>query len=74
MRPISIWAQKKVMGMDNSQMKAKLVKQYYCHIWQILKTVLNSKNKVTSINTLLVYSFGIVNWPKKLRREIKQSF
>jgi ABC-type uncharacterized transport system involved in gliding motility auxiliary subunit len=34
-----------------------------------LKTGLNSKNKVTAINTLavpvLVLSFGIVNWSRK---------
>jgi hypothetical protein len=60
--------------MDNSQMKDKQVKEYYCHIWQILKTGLNSKNKITAINTLLVYSFEIVNWLKKLRKEIKKSF
>ena len=53
-------------------MKDKLVKVYYRHIWQILKTELNLKNKITAINTLatsvLVYSFGIINWLKKLRR------
>ena len=44
------------------------MKQYYCQVWQILKTELNSKNKI-SLNTIpvpvLVYSFRIVNWLKK---------
>ena len=59
-------------GIDNSQLKDKLVKEYYCQVWQILKTELISKNNITAINTLavpvLVYSFGIVNW---LRQEIE---
>jgi hypothetical protein len=62
--------------MDDSQMKDKLVKAYYHHIKQIVKTELNLKNKITAINTLstsvLVYSFGIINWLKKLRRPIKE--
>jgi hypothetical protein len=55
-------------GIDNSQMKDKQVKEYYL-VWQILKTELNLKNKITAINTLavpdLVYSFRIVNSLKK---------
>ena len=55
--------------IDNSQMKEKLVKEYYRRVRQILKTELNSKNKNTTINTLavpvLVYSFGIVNLLRK---------
>jgi hypothetical protein len=43
---------------------------------QILKTELNLKNKITVINTLatsvLVYSFRIINWLKKLGRWIKK--
>lgn len=58
-------------SIDNSQMKNKLVKEYYLWVWQILKTELNSKHKITAINTItvpvIVYSFGIVNW---LRKEI----
>jgi hypothetical protein len=50
-------------------MKDKLVNEYYRWVWQILKTKLNSKYKITAINTLavlvLVYSFGIVNQLKK---------
>ena len=52
-------------GVDNSLMKEKLMKEYYCWVWQILKTDLNLKNKITSVSTLavpfLVYSFGIVS-------------
>jgi len=59
-------------GIDNSQMKEKLVKEYYHRVWQILKTELNFKNKITAIKTLavpdLVYSFRI---EKKLRRQIE---
>jgi hypothetical protein len=44
--------------IDNSQMKDKLVKEYYHRVQQIPKTDL--KNKITAINTLavlvLVYS------------------
>jgi hypothetical protein len=46
-------------------MKDKLVKEYYHPVWQILKTELNLKNKITAIKTMavpdLVYSFRIVN-------------
>jgi len=60
-------------GIDNSQMKEKLVKEYYHLIWQILKTELNLKNKIKAINTLavpdLVYSFRIFN---SLRKETEK--
>jgi hypothetical protein len=53
-------------------MTDKLVKEYYCQVQQILKTELNSQNKITAIITLavpvLVYSFRIVN----LRKEIEK--
>jgi flagellar biosynthesis regulator FlaF len=59
-------------GFDNSQMKEQLVKEYYCQVWQILKTDLNSKNNITAANTLvvtvLVYSFRTGIW---LRKEIE---
>jgi len=52
--------------IDNSLMKEKLVKECYCWLWQILKTDLNLKNKITVVNTLavpvLLDSFGIVSW------------
>jgi len=51
--------------------KNKLVKEYYLQVWQIFKTELNSKHKVTANNTLavpvIVYRCGIFNW---LRKEI----
>jgi hypothetical protein len=53
-------------SIDNSQMQNKLMKEYYLKVWQILKAELNSKRKITAINTLavpvLVYCFGIGNW------------
>jgi len=55
-------------GIDKSQMTDKLVKEYYCRVQQILKTELNSQNKITTVITLavpvLVYSFRIVNLRK----------
>ena len=41
-------------GIDSSQMKDKLVKEYCHRVWQILETDLNLKNKITTINTLAV--------------------
>jgi hypothetical protein len=62
-------------GIDNSQMKDSLMREYYHRVQQILKTELNSKNKITTITQktfavlVLVYSLGIVNWlEKKLKR------
>ena len=59
-------------GTDNSQMKEKLVREYYCWVWQILKTELNLKNKITAINSsavlVLVHSFRIVNWLKEIEK------
>ena len=50
------------------------MKEYYCWVWQILKTELNFKNKIISLNTIpapvLVYSFRIGNW---LRKEIQKT-
>jgi len=60
-------------GIDNSQLKNKLVKEYYHWDRQIVKTELNLKNKITAINNLalpvLAYSFGILNW---LGKEIEK--
>jgi hypothetical protein len=38
-------------GIDKSQMKDKLVKEYYCRVWQILKTELSLKNNITATTT-----------------------
>lgn len=46
----------------------------YRPIRQILNTELNSKNKVTAINTavpVIIYSFGIVDW---LKTEIEKIY
>lgn len=41
-------------AVNNAQMKDKITKEYYHRVRQIVKTELNSKNKVTAINTLVV--------------------
>jgi hypothetical protein len=60
--------------IDNSQLKDKLVKEYYHWVSQIVKTELNLRNKITAINNLalpvLVYSFGVVNWLRKETEKI----
>ena len=52
-------------GIDNSQLKDKLVKEYSHQVRKVLKAELNLKNKITAINNLagpvLVYSCGIVS-------------
>jgi hypothetical protein len=61
-------------GIDNNQMKDKLMKEYYHPIWQFLKTELNLKNKIKAINMLaipfLVYSFVMVKWLRKVVEKI----
>jgi len=55
-------------------MKDKIMKEYNCRVWQILKTELNSKNNIISLNTIpvpvLFYSFRMVNC---LRKEIQKT-
>ena len=47
-------------------MKEKIRKEYYCRIRMVVKSELNSANKLEAINTLEVpvvtYSFNIINW------------
>ena len=47
-------------------MKEKVCKEYYRRIRLVLKTELNSKNRIQAINTLAMpvvqYSFSILNW------------
>ena len=47
-------------------MKEKIWKEYNCRIQMVLKSELNSANKLEAINTLAVpvvtYSFNIINW------------
>ena len=53
-------------GVQHSQMKEKIRKEYYRRIRMVLKSVLNSTNKLEAINTLAVplvtYTFNIINW------------
>ena len=53
-------------GVQHSQMKEKIRKEYCRRIRMVLKSVLNSTNKLEAINTLAVplvtYTFNIKNW------------
>ena len=53
-------------GVQHSQMKGKILKEYYHRIWMVLKSELNFANKLEAINTmalrLVTYSFNIINW------------
>ena len=53
-------------GVQQSQMKEKIRKEYYCRIRMVLKSELNSANKVEATNTsavpVVTYSFEIINW------------
>ena len=53
-------------GIQHSQMKEKIRKECYRRVHTILKTELNSANRIEAINTLAIpvvtYSFNIVNW------------
>ena len=52
-------------GINHASMKEKIRKEYYRRIRLVLKTKLNSKNRIEPINTLAVpvvqYSFNIIN-------------
>ena len=52
-------------GIQHSKMKEKIKNEYYRRML-ILKSELNSANKMAAINTLAVpvvtYSFDIINW------------
>ena len=53
-------------GIKHSQMKEKIRKECYRRVRAILKTELNSANRIEAINTLAIpvvtYSFNIINW------------
>ena len=53
-------------GVQHSQMKEKIRKECYCRMRMVLKSELNSANKLEAINTSAVpvatYSFNIINW------------
>ena len=53
-------------GIQHATMKQKLKKELVRRTRLILKTELNSKNRITAINTLAIpvitYSFNIIDW------------
>ena len=69
-------------GIQHSKMKGKIRKECLRRVGLILKTELNSKNKITAINSLavpvVIYSFNIVNWNltelRKLDTKIRKRF
>ena len=56
----------KSSGIQNTAMKEKIGKECYGRVRTILKTELNSTNRIQAINTLAIpyvtYSFNIINW------------
>ena len=64
-------------GINHAAMKEKIRKEYYRRVRLVLKTELNSKNRIEAINTLAVpvvqYSYNIINWnpPDIQRMDIK---
>ena len=55
-------------GINDIVMKEKVKIEYFYHMRKLLKTQLNSKNKIMAINSLaapvMTYSFGILPWLK----------
>ena len=53
-------------GIQHATMKRKIKLEYYRRVRLVLRTELNSRNKITAINSLAVpvvqYSFNIINW------------
>ena len=53
-------------GIQHNAMKEKIRKEYYRRIRLVMKTELNSRNRIQAINALAVpvvqYSFNIINW------------
>ena len=53
-------------GVQHSKMKEKIRKECIRRVRSIVKTELNSKNKLTAIKTLAIpvvtYSFNVINW------------
>ena len=53
-------------GIQHSQMKEKVRKEYYRRVRLVLRTELNSRNRIIAINSLAVpvvqYSYNILNW------------
>ena len=67
-------------GIQHQQMKERLKKEYNGRLRMILKSELNTRNKITAIGALAVpvlrYSFGIINWRieeiKKIDRKTRK--
>ena len=61
-------------GVQHSKMKEKIRKECIRRVRSILKTELNSKNKLTAINTLAIpvvtYSFNVINWNLREQKKI----
>ena len=53
-------------GIHHQQMKERLKQEYSRRLRMILKSELNSRNKITAIGAIAVpvlgYRFGIINW------------
>jgi len=67
-------------GIQHQQMKERLKQEYSRRLRMVLKSELNSRNKITTIGALaapmLRYSFGIINWRteeiKKIGRKTRK--
>ena len=53
-------------GISHNKMKEKIRKEFYRRTRKILQSQLNSKNKVSALNSLAIpvvtYSYNIINW------------
>ena len=53
-------------GVQHHKMKDKITKEYKRRIKLVLKSELNARNKITTINTLAVpvilYNYGVIDW------------
>ena len=53
-------------GVQHHKMKVKITKEYKRRIKLVLKSELNARNKIATINTLAVpvilYSYGVIDW------------
>ena len=53
-------------GIQHATMKGKTRKEHYRRVWTILKTELNSANRIQTVHTLAIpavtYSFNIISW------------
>ena len=53
-------------GVQHHKMKVKVMKEYKRRIKLLLKSEMNARNKIATINTLAVpvilYSYGVIDW------------